>query len=264
MLSHAEQGLGDTLQFIRYVPLVEKMGGTVKLHVQPSLTPLVRESGFERWLLKPDESAACDVQCPLMSLPGFVPNASGEPFWGGAYLAADPQRVADWAPRIRAHSGYRIGIVWGGNPDHPHDRFRSVSLRSFAPLARIPDVRLISLQKGAAREQLAELGGNFEVADPGPSFDDDGAFLDTAAIMQHLDLVISVDTAIVHLAGGLGVPTWVLLQHSPDWRWKLSGSRTPWYPSLRLFRQPAVGDWPSVFSQMAFTLQPLVAQARDV
>ena len=262
VLLHAEQGLGDTLQFVRYVALVEKTGATVKLHVQPPLAPLIRESGFDRWLLKPDESAACDVQCPLMSLPGYVPNASGEPFWGGAYLAADPQRVADWAPRIRSLAGYRIGIVWSGNPEHPHNRFRSVALRSFAPLARIPDVRLISLQKGAARDQLAELSGAFEVADLGPSFDEDGgAFLDTAAVMQHLDLVIAVDTAVVHLAGGLGVPSWVLLQHSPDWRWKLSGSRTPWYPSLRLFRQPTVGDWPAVFSQMANVLQPIVAQS---
>ncbi len=263
VLLHAEQGLGDTIQFVRYVPLVEKMGATVKLHVQPPLARLVRESGFDRWLLGPDESTVCDVQCPLMSLPGFVPNTSGEPFWGGAYLAADPQRVANWAPRIHSLAGYRIGIVWGGNPDHPHDRFRSVALRSFAALARIPDVRLISLQKGAASGQLAELGAAFEVADLGPSFDEAGAFLDTAAVMQHLDLVISVDTAIVHLAGGLGVPTWVLLQYSPDWRWKLSGSRTPWYPSLRLFRQAEFGAWPAVFSQMAETLQPLVAQSRD-
>jgi tetratricopeptide (TPR) repeat protein len=264
VLLHAEQGLGDTLQFVRYVPLVEKMGGTVKLHVQPPLAPLLRASGFDRWLLKPDESAACDVQCPLLSLPGYVPNASGEPFWGGAYLSADPQRVADWAPRIRSLAGYRIGIVWAGNPDHPHNRFRSAPLRSFAPLARIPDVQLISLQKGAGREQLEELGGAFAVTDLGLGFDEEGgAFLDSAAVMQHLDLVISVDTAIAHLAGGLSVPTWVALQQAPDWRWKLSGNRTPWYPSLRLFRQASAGDWPAVFTEMAYALQPLVAQARE-
>ncbi len=264
VLLHAEQGLGDTLQFVRYAPLVEQFGGVVRLLVQPPLLPLLRTSGFSRWLTDPNQEVACDLQCPLLSLPAFVPDANGRPHWGGNYLSADPRRVSAWEAPVRQLEGFRVGIAWAGNSDHPHDRFRSVPLQTFAALAGISGVRLVSLQKGYACGELAGIGGAFEVCDLGASVDESGgAFMDTAAIMQHLDLVIAVDTSIVHLAGGLGVTCWVPLQYSPDWRWTLHGSQTPWYPSLRLFRQSTFNVWQPVFAELASALGQRVAEARD-
>jgi tetratricopeptide (TPR) repeat protein len=254
LLVHAEQGLGDTLQFVRYLPLLETLGGNVRLEVQPPLVPLLRESGFGRWLTAPGARERYDLQCPLMSLPLYVPQPAAPPYWSGPYLQANLELVAAWEPRIRALPGLRVGIAWAGNPAHEHDRFRSVVLDAFAPLAGIPGVSLVNLQKGAAREQLAR--APFAVTDFGPAIDDAaGAFMDTAAIMRHLDLVISVDTALVHLAGGLGIPTWLPLHFSPDWRWMQSGSTTPWYPTLRLFRQPQLHAWTPVFAEMADSLR---------
>ena len=207
LLVHAEQGLGDTLQFVRYVPLVEKWGGRVRLQVQPALVPLLRQSGFERWLLATDESPSYDVQCPLMSLPGIVPDDAGLPYWCGPYLAANPDLVARWEKPIHGLGPYRVGIAWSGNPEHPHNRFRSVDLAAFAPLSSLPGVHLVSLQKGNAREQRTAVSNQFDVADLGTALDESaGAFMDTAAVMQHLDLIIAVDTSLVHLAGGAGTP----------------------------------------------------------
>ncbi len=255
LLVHAEQGLGDTLHFARLLPLADRLGGPVKFEVQQALEPLLRQSGLGRWLATPAEAAACNLRCPLLSLPGYVLEG-GRPYWGGPYLATDPARVERWRPKLEAIEGVRVGIVWAGNPDHPHDRFRSVHLRQFAPLAEVPSVRLISLQKGAPCGQIAELAGQMDVVDLG-ELDGDGAFLDTAALMQHLQLVVAVDTAVAHLAGGLGVPVWVPLQLSPDWRWTLRGSETPWYPSMRLFRQSRFDDWPPVLDAMADALRAM-------
>jgi tetratricopeptide (TPR) repeat protein len=261
LLVHAEQGLGDTLQFIRYLPLLDRLGGVVRLEVQPPLVPLLAASGFGRWLANSEPRESYDLQCPLLSLPAYLPDLGGQPYWSGNYLAASPALVAAWEPRVRAIPGFRVGIVWAGNPDHQHDRFRSVLLDAFAPLAAIPRVSLISLQKGTAREQLAR--AKFDVVDFGPTHDDEsGAFMDTAAIMKHLDLVIAVDTSLAHLAGGLGVPTWVPLHFSPDWRWMHERSETPWYPALRLFRQKTLHEWPAVFSEMANSLRAQLGDAR--
>jgi tetratricopeptide (TPR) repeat protein len=260
LLVHAEQGLGDTLQFVRYVPLLESFGGNVRLEVQPALSPLLRESSFGCWLTAPGIREPYDFQCPLMSLPLYATPAAYS-FWGGAYLHPNRELVAAWEPRVRALPGLRVGIAWAGNPDHEHDRFRSVPLDALAPLASVPGVTLISLQNGAAREQIAR--APFAVTDFGPAVDEAaGAFMDTAAIMRHLDLVISVDTSIVHLAGGMGVPAWLPLQFSPDWRWMQSGSTTPWYPTLRLFRQPQLHAWTPVFAEMADSLRAQAVAGR--
>jgi tetratricopeptide (TPR) repeat protein len=263
LLVYAEQGLGDTLQFVRYLPLVEASGGQIRFEVQPALAPLLAQAGFGRWFLAPDAVADFDVHAPLLSLAGFLPSRGCEPFWERPYLAAEPQLVASWEGRVRAIGGFRVGIVWAGNPDHPHDRFRSVRLAEFAPLAAIPGVRLINLQKGAGRRQLADSAAGFDVVDWGDALDEAaGAFMDTAAVMQHLDLVIAVDTAIAHLAGGLGVNVWVPLQVSPDWRWLTQGERTAWYPSMCLFRQHDFDCWPPVFAEMASQLRSLVARPK--
>ncbi len=261
---HAEQGLGDTLHFIRYVPLAAACGGPLKLGVQTRLMPLVRQSGFGQGLLAPGDPLAFDLQCPLMSVPAYLPDTSGKPYWGGAYLRAKPELVDAWQPRIAALGGFKVGIVWGGSPAHPADRFRSVHLRQFAPLAAIDGVRLVSLQHGPSRAQIAEVAREFEVVDLGDDLDRTaGAFMDSAAVIEHLDLVVSIDTSVVHLAGGLGRPAWVLVQFAPDWRWGLAGATTPWYPSLRLFRQRRFHAWSEVFDDVAAALRPLVSDRRD-
>jgi tetratricopeptide (TPR) repeat protein len=263
LLAHAEQGLGDTLQFIRYAPLVEESGGRVLLEVQAALLPLLRQSGFGKWIIQPGPTAGFDVQCPLMSLAGYLPDRDGRPFWREPYLTADPQLVADWGARLSDMPGFKVGIVWAGNPDHPHDRFRSVRLAEFAPLAHIHGVQLISLQKGAGRRELDAISPGLPLVDLAAELDaSTGAFMDTAAVMSHLDLVITVDTSIAHLAGGLGTNVWVALHASPDWRWLNRGTRTPWYPSMRLFRQAAFDCWPPVFEEMAVELKSLAAQRR--
>jgi tetratricopeptide (TPR) repeat protein len=256
LLVHAEQGLGDTLQFVRYVPLLENLGGRILLEVQPALVRLLHASGFGRWLIADGQRPSFDMQCPLMSLPAYLPNIGSGPPWPGPYVSAEPARVAEWRSRLAELTGLRIGIVWSGNPEHRRNASRSAPLAAYAPLAAVPGVRLISLQKGSASEQMRQLNGAFKVHELPPSFDEtEGAFMDTAAIMSQLDLVVSVDTSIVHLAGAMGVACWVPLQFAPDWRWLYLGETTPWYPSLRLFRQPKRGDWASVFAAMALALQ---------
>jgi hypothetical protein len=166
-------------------------------------------------------------------------------------LGADADRVAAWRTRIGRH-GRRIGIAWQGNPTAAAERGRSIPLRDFLPLAQVPDVRLISLQKHHGVDQLAHLPEGLRIETLGDDFDaGPDAFIDTAAVMQSLDLVITSDTSVAHLAGALGRPVWVALQHVPDWRWLLEGDDCPWYPTMRLFRQTARGDWRGVFERMA-------------
>lgn len=259
ILLYAEQGLGDTLHFVRYVPDVA-LQGNVRLDVQPALVPLLRQSGFGQWLVETGSASDFDVQCPLMSLPGLLVEKAGQPFWPGPYLSADPQRVSHWRARIEALPGFRVGIVWAGNPQHTHDRYRSVALADFAPLAAVPGVTLVSLQHGSARDQLRQLEGSFHVVDLGEDFDaHGGAFMDAAAVIQQLDLVITVDTSAAHLAGGLGAKVWTILDFSPDWRWLTQGETTVWYPTMRLFRQRNLYHWPPVFQAMREELARLVA-----
>jgi hypothetical protein len=172
------------------------------------------------------------------------------------YLEARPDLVGRWREELRPPGGFLVGIAWKGNPAHREDRLRSVGLDRFEPLARLPGVRLIGLQKGPGAEQIAELAGRLDVADLGRRLDD---FVDTAAVMRNLDLVVSVDSAPAHLAGALGVPTWVALPFAPDWRWLLGREDSPWYPSMRLFRQAAPGDWDGVFARMAEALERWLA-----
>ena len=182
------------------------------------------------------------------------------------YLWAEPARVAVWKQRLKDHlgpeGGFPIGICWQGNPATSIDSGRSIPLAEFAPLARIPGVRLISLQRGRGAEQLDGLANgmrveNFPDLDAGP----DG-FLDTAALMASLGMVITSDTSVAHLAGALGMPAWVALKMVPDWRWLLHRKDSPWYPSLRLYRQFRLDDWKSVFREMAKDLSWLLADAR--
>jgi hypothetical protein len=187
-----------------------------------------------------------DLWCPLLSLPRLFGTPPAPP-----YVRADTARVAFWRERIGAH-GRRIGIAWQGNPAAPAERGRSIPLREFLPLAKLPNVRLISLQKHHGLDQLATLPQGMSVETLGEDFDaGPDAFADAAAVMQSLDLVVTSDTSIAHLAGALGRPVWVALQHVPDWRWLLRGEDCAWYPTMRLFRQTRRGDWGGVFERMA-------------
>lgn len=252
ILLHAEQGLGDTLQFVRYAQQVKARGGRVIVECQAPLATLVSTcDGVDEVVVQGSPLPAFDVHAPLLSLPRIfqtqinsVPNQT-------PYLQVPARDPAQIEAAIAAHNGqFKIGIVWAGRPTHPNDRNRSCELALFGALSAQPNVALFSLQKG---ERCADLAAGVVVAtDLGGMIND---FSDTAAAIARLDLVISVDTSVAHLAGALGKPTWVLLPSVPDWRWMLTREDTPWYPHTRLFRQHQAGDWPAVFERVATALE---------
>ncbi|MGD9719937.1 MAG: tetratricopeptide repeat protein [Pirellulales bacterium] len=252
LLVRAEQGFGDTLQFIRYVPLLQSQGASVVAEVQDELIPLLTQSGIGP--LVPQSAAAVpgDVHLSLMSLPGRLGTALATIPAGAGYISADASLVAAWGERLRHLAGVRVGICWQGNPRFPNDRLRSIPLAEFEPLARVPGVTLVALQKGHGLEQLAATRERFAIHDLRPDYDHEaGAFLNAAAVIGNLDLVVTSDTAMAHLAGALGAAAWVVLPHTADWRWLRDRSDSPWYPTLRLFRQRQRGDWSSVMKQVA-------------
>jgi Flp pilus assembly protein TadD len=259
----AEQGLGDTLQFVRYAPLLAERGATVLVECAASLHPiLARTPGVAR-LLAPAETGQADACVPMMSLPHRFGTTLATIPRSVPYLFADEARVEAWRGDLAAHEGFKVGIAWQGNPLAPLDRERSMPLACFEPLATTPGVRLFSLQKGDGADQLRGVADAWPIVDFGERLDaGGGAFMDTAAIMRNLDLVVTSDTAIAHLAGGLGVPVWVALQAVPDWRWLLEREDCPWYPTMRLFRQRTRGDWAEVFARVAEELARHVAATR--
>jgi tetratricopeptide (TPR) repeat protein len=250
LLVHADQALGDTIQFCRYAKLAAQRGARVVLAVQPQLRELLTGLGPTiRIVARGELTGACDFHCALMSLPlAFGTTLASIPA-SVPYLSAEPLRAARWRQRL-GEAGFKVGIVWQGSRNRI-DVGRSVPLEMFARLATIPGVRLISLQKGAALDQLRAALQDLQVEVLGDEFDAGAqAFLDSAAVMTHLNLIITCDTALAHLAGALGRPTWIALKHVPDWRWLLDRTDCPWYPSVRLFRQSRRGDWEGVFAAM--------------
>jgi hypothetical protein len=201
-----------------------------------------------------------DVRVGLFSAPGYLGGAAPGGVPQAAYLAAEPERIArwrNWLSERTAGARFRVGVGWQGNPLYRADGRRSIPLTFFAPLLRLIEAAggaVISLQKGDGREQLHALPFGISAVDVGPDLDADGAFVDTAAVMTALDLVITSDTSIPHLAGALGAPVWMALAALPDWRWGLRGHECAWYPSMRLFRQAAPGDWTGVFGRIARAL----------
>jgi hypothetical protein len=256
ILLHAEQGLGDTLQFIRYAPLVQQRGGVVVVEAPPRLLPLLgRCPGIDRLVARGAALPEFDVEAPLLSLPALFGTTAATIPAPIPYLSTDPQRGEHWSVELRALAEFKVGIAWQGSPTYRGDRQRSVPLRHFEPLARVPGVRLVNLQKGHGSEQLESVAANWGVVDLGPRLDEGaGAFEDTAAVMAQLDLVICSDTSVAHLAGALGVATWLALPLACDWRWGQKGETTPWYPAMRLFRQKHWGNWDEVFARMAAEL----------
>jgi tetratricopeptide (TPR) repeat protein len=252
LLVAGEQGLGDVIQFVRYLPPLVAEAAEVRLATRPVLRRLL-SSGISGVTLadNADPAEHFDYQIRLLSIPGLrgtdVPTIPADV----PYLHPESERVARWRDRLPP-GPFRIGIHWQGNKEYGSDHRRSFSLAQFAPLAAIPGVELISLQKGDGLDQLASMPSGMKVHTLGDNFDSGSdAFVDTAAVMQELDLVVSSDSAIVHLAGALGRPVWVMLPHLPDWRWLLERSDSPWYPSARLYRQRTSGDWEEVFRRAA-------------
>jgi tetratricopeptide (TPR) repeat protein len=253
-----EQGNGDQIQFARYVSALRDLGKSVSYLVPKRLHRLFKTlNGTPTLISEIQASSRFDFQCPLMHLPGVfetlglpVPNTT-------PYLAAEPDRIAQWRRRIGDH-GFRVGIVWQGNRYDGND-VRSLPLAALRPLAAIPGVRLISLQINSGLEQLETLPPDMSVERLGSDFDagEDG-FIDAAAVIEVVDLIVSCDTSIVHLAGALGRPVWIALTERAEWRWQLERSDSIWYPTVKLFRQTARGDWDGVFSRMAEALAELL------
>jgi len=259
LLVHAEQGLGDTIQFARYLPLVKARVGDAMEIVFECQRPLARLlhgfPGIDPLVVREDDArvaAPFDLHAPLLSLPGFF-GTTLDTVPTPPALTVDPDESRPWAARLGPLSGLKVGLVWAGNPDHRGDRQRSMALSQLAPLAAVNGVKLLSLQKGRDAE-IRQHGASLNLVELGSQFSD---FTATAAAIANLDLVISVDTAVAHLAATLGKPTWILLPFSPDWRWLLGREDSPWYPSVRLFRQPRRGDWESVVRAVAQALATL-------
>jgi tetratricopeptide (TPR) repeat protein len=263
LLVHAEQGFGDTIQFCRYLPLLAKTGRVV-LEAQGRLLRLLSSLPGDIQLVRAGETLpAFDLHCPLLGLPARCGTTLDTIPADVPYLHAEDTLVARWRERL-GPEGFKVGICWQGNPGYAADRSRSIALEHFRPLADVPGVRLISLQKTNGVEQLGRLAAELRIETLGDALDagPDG-FVDTAAIMQSLDLVITSDTAIPHLAGALGRPVWMALAKTPDWRWLLDRPDCPWYPTMRLFRQGTRGDWPGVFAEIAGALTALASSMVD-
>lgn len=261
LVIHSEQGHGDSIQFTRYLPLVAERGAKITLMVQQALRRLY-EDNFPGLDVVDDLGARAgfDYQISLMSLP-FVFGTTLETIPRNIpYLRADPVRVQRWATRI-GDNGFRIGIAWQGNPKYGADRQRSIALDNFAPLAKVPGVRLISLQwTGRGGSPVAAAAG-FAIETLGEEIENNpDGFREVAAAMESLDLLVTSDTGPAHLAGALGRPVWVALSKRPDWRWMRQGSETPWYPTMRLFRQEAPGDWAGVFARIAAEVTTLATR----
>lgn len=261
ILLAAEQGLGDTIQFIRYAPLIQKTASRVIVHCPRPLAKLLDGcDGIDQLIFEGDELPDFEIEAPLLSLPRILGTTAETIPADVPYLAANDDLVAKWQKWRADIDGFTVGICWQGNRDYPRDNERSPRLQAFAPLAAIPGVKLVSLQKGDGCEQISDVG--FDVIEPGDDFDGAaGAFMDTAALMMNLDLIVTSDTAIPHLAGALGVPVWLALPFLPDWRWLLDREDSPWYPSMRLFRQPAIGDWDTPLANIAKALQEIISNA---
>ncbi|HEX3314818.1 MAG TPA: tetratricopeptide repeat protein, partial [Gemmataceae bacterium] len=233
----AEQGHGDIFQFVRYTKLVKERGGTVILSGPPYLRELlVGCPGVDMFVGTDDKLPEFDVYAHLLTLPKILDTTVQTVPATIPYLTADPRRQEAWRPRIERLSGLKVGVIWQGNPNYRNDWKRSVPAAKFAALAKIPGVSIVKLQKGTASKDPNAAG----LIDLGSQYDT-GNWLDTAALVSLLDLVISVDTGPVHLAGALGVPVWLALPVGPDFRWLLGRDDSPWYPSFRLFRQPKPG-----------------------
>jgi tetratricopeptide (TPR) repeat protein len=248
ILLHAEQGLGDTIQFARYAPVLARQGGKVVLEVPAELVTLLgRLEGVADVVARGASLPAFDLHCPMGSLPLALATEVATIPAAIPYLAASDERIAQWRARLAGLPSPRVAIAWSGRASHPNDRNRSLALARLAPLLALERVSFVSVQRELSDADAVTLAGIPRITAVGAELRD---FDDTAAVVGLADLVIAVDTAVAHLAGAMGRPTSVLLPFSPDWRWMLGRADSPWYPTARLYRQPAPGDWDSVIARV--------------
>ncbi len=254
VLLYAEQGLGDTIQFCRYAEKVAERGAKVVLEVQPALRSLMTDlPGVTDVIVRGDPLPRFDFHCPLLSLPLAFDTRPDTIPARRSYLAADPERLALWSSRLGPADRRRIGLVWSGNPEHGNDHNRSIPLTMFNELLKT-GADCISLQKETRPEDAALLAETTNLHHFGPDLAD---FQDTAALVSLMDVVVSVDTSVAHLAAALGRPTWILLPWTPDWRWLLNRDDSPWYPTVRLFRQPERDAWQPALAAVRRELEAL-------
>jgi tetratricopeptide (TPR) repeat protein len=254
VLLQAEQGFGDSIQFIRYASMIARKGAKVIAECQKELRSLFKNTaGIHAVLADDARPQRFDLSCPLLSLP-FLFDTTLETIPAEVpYMQAEPSLVHKWGNLLQQDkSKLKIGLVWAGRLSHRNDHNRSCLLDVFSPLAHLNDISFFSLQKGEGRAQAKNPPQGMNLID---YTDDIHDFSDTAAIIVNLDLIISADTAAAHLAGALGKPVWTLIPFAPDWRWMLNREDSPWYPTMRLFRQPAPGDWESVMIKVADELR---------
>jgi tetratricopeptide (TPR) repeat protein len=261
LLVYDEQGLGDTLQFVRYLPLVKERCGQVILETRPELIPLFgRLAGVDEIVARPEgplePQAAADACIPLMSLPRVFGTTFETIPAAVPYIRAEAATSEAWKQRLD-HPGLKVGLVWAGRPEHQNDRNRSCRLELFSSLTEIPGLRIFSLQKGPAEKELQDSQLKNRIVHVGADL---ANFVDTAAVVSHLDLLVSVDTSVAHLAGAMARPVWVLIPAIPDWRWMLERHDSPWYPTMRLFRQAREGEWRPVVERIAAELRVRVRE----
>jgi tetratricopeptide (TPR) repeat protein len=253
------EGFGDTIQFIRYAPLIGNRGAKIIVECQKELKTLLRNvKGVQQVISYGDILPKFDVHCPFLSLP-FVFNTTLEHIPSETpYITVNPLLVQKWRDKIQNdRSKLKIGLMWSGDLRHPRSQYRSCSLDIFSPLTEVNDISIYSLQKGQAAEQAKNPPEGMNLMDYTESFND---FSDTAALIENLDLVISVDTGVTHLAGALGKPVWTLLPFVPEWRWLLEREDSPWYPTMRLFRQTSPGNWKSIIARLLDNLHEKIAR----
>jgi tetratricopeptide (TPR) repeat protein len=254
LLLHAEQGFGDAIQFCRYARLAAERGATVVLETPAPLKGLLSQvAGIASVRTRDDPLPDFDFYCPILSLPlAFGTRLDNIPD-DVPYVCADPARATAWRERLGTARGLRVGLVWSGNPGHANDRNRSISFAAAAKLLT-GDAQFVSLQKDVRAADKAMLDASDRILNFESDLKD---FQDTAALVANMDLVITVDTSVAHLAGAMGKPVWILLPFNPDWRWMIGRTDSPWYPSARLFRQPAPGDWAGVLASVTKALREM-------
>jgi Flp pilus assembly protein TadD/ADP-heptose:LPS heptosyltransferase len=257
---YCEQGMGDNIQFVRYLPMIKARGGTVIFDTPRPLMGLLHGfPGIDQLVeCRPNEkpSVDFDVYASLLDMPSLFGTTLETVPAEVPYIYADPTKAESWHA-VLAGPEFKVGIVWAGSSMHGNDRYRSCRLEYFAPLAKVDGVRLYGLQKGDAAAQMDELAGTVSVVNISKRFED---FTDTAAAIESLDLVISVDTSVLHLAGAMGKSTWALLPYAPEWRWMLNRLESPWYPTMKLFRQETWNGWESVFRRVAEELHVMASK----
>jgi tetratricopeptide (TPR) repeat protein len=256
LLLVGEQGHGDQMQFVRYATVLAQLGATVDVLAPSNIVELVRSVRGVRRVVVDIPTGGYDFWTPMMSVPHLVADVVPDVLADTPYMSVSAERIGAWPHRVvaLARERLKVGIVWAGSPDFANDRFRSMPFDALGPLAELSGIEWFSLQKGPAREQLARSASPLKPHDLTEHVHD---FVDTAALIQQLDLVLTVDTSVAHLAGALGKPVWVLLPLNYDWRWMLGRNDSPWYPTMRLFKQSTLGDWSEPVEQVKLALGEL-------